>query len=55
MEMSQSINKRNKITVINTLAISPLPYLANVIYVSPQVITEVKDIIVDFLWNGKPP
>ena len=43
-----------KTTVINTLAISPLLYLANVIYVPPQVITEVKDIIVDFLWDGKP-
>ena len=47
MEMSQSIDKR-KITVINTLAISPLLYLVNVIYVPPQVITKVKDIIVEF-------
>ena len=49
--MLQSIDKR-KITVINTLAISPLLYLANVFYFPPQVITEVKDIIVDFLWDG---
>ena len=52
--MSQSIDKR-KITLINTLAISSLLYLANVIYFPPQVITEVKDMIVDFLWDGKPP
>ena len=25
------------------------------IYVPPQVITEIKQIIVDFLWDGKPP
>ena len=54
MEVSQIINKR-KVTIINTLAVSPLIYLANVIYVPPQVITEIKEIIVDFLWDGKPP
>ena len=51
----RSLSIKGKITVINTLAISPLLYLANVIYVPPQVIAEVKDIIVDFLWDGKPP
>ena len=51
----RSLSIKRKITVINTLAISPLLYLANVIYVPPQVIAEVKDIIIDFLWDGKPP
>ena len=51
----RSLSIKGKITVINTLAISPLLYLANVIFVPPQVITEVKDSIVDFLWDGKPP
>ena len=51
----RSLSIKGKITVINTLAISPLLYLANVIYVPPQVITKVKDIIVDFLCDGKPP
>ena len=40
MEVSQ--------TIINTLAVSPFIYLANVLYVPPQVITEIKDILVDF-------
>ena len=44
---------KGKVTIINT--VSPLIYLANVIYVPPQVITEIKQIIVDFLWDGKPP
>ena len=39
---------------MNTLAISPLLYLANVIHVPSQVITEVKCLITDFLWDGKP-
>ena len=51
----RSLSIKGKITVIYTLAISPLLYLANVIYVPPHVITEVKDIIVDFLWDVKPP
>ena len=37
----RSLSIKGKITVINTLVISPLLYLANVIYVPPQVITEV--------------
>ena len=51
----RNLSIKGKITVTNTLAISPLLYLANVIHIPPQVITEVKDIIVDFLWDGKPP
>ena len=51
----RSLSIKGKLTVINTLAIFPLLYLANVIYVPPQVITEVNDIIIDFLRDGKPP
>ena len=39
---------------INTVAISPLLYLANVIHVPSQVITVVKGLITDFLWDCKP-
>ena len=53
MEVQKVIHYR-KITVINTLAISPLLYLANVIHVPSQVITKVKGLITDFLWDGKP-
>ena len=44
-----------KVTVINSLAISPLLYLASVIHVLCRVIQEVKHIVTDFIWNGKPP
>ena len=51
----RKLSIKGKVTTINTLVVSPLIYLANVIYVPPQVITEIKEIIVDFLWDGKPP
>ena len=46
---------KGKVTVINSLAISPLLYLASVIHVLCRVIQEVKQIVTDFIWNGKPP
>lgn len=48
------LSLKGKITVINSLAISPLLYLASIIYVPSQVYKEVKKIIVDFLWDSKP-
>ena len=50
----RNLSLKGKVTVINTLAISPLLYLANTIHVPPQAITEVKQIVVDFIWDGKP-
>ena len=50
----RKVSIKGKITVINTLAISPLLYLTSVIHVPPQVITEVKGLITDCLWDGKP-
>ena len=50
----RKLSFKGKITVINTLAISPLLYLANVIHVPLQVATEVKKIVLDYLWDGKP-
>ena len=46
---------KGKVTAINSLAISPLLYLASVIHVPCRVIQEVKQIVTDFIWNGKPP
>ena len=50
----RNLSLKGKITVINTLVISPLLYLANTIHVPTQVIMEVKPIVVDFIWDGKP-
>ena len=44
-----------KVTVINSLAISKLIYLASTISVPERVYNEVKNLIIDFLWNGKTP
>ena len=44
----RKLSIKGKVTIINTLAVSPLIYLANVIYVPLQVITEIKEIIVNF-------
>ena len=49
------LSLKGKVTVINSLAISPLLYLASVIHVPCRVIQEVKQIVTDFIWNGKPP
>ena len=49
------LSLKGKVTVINILAISPLLYLASVIHVPAQVIHEVKKIVVDFIWDSKPP
>ena len=50
----RKLSIKGKITVINTLAISKLIYLASIIKVPENVFTEVKQIILDFLWDGKP-
>ena len=47
---------KGKVTIIKSLAVSPLIYLANVIHVPPQVITAIKEIIVEFIsCDGRPP
>ena len=50
MEMEKYVPKETY-SVMNTLAIL---YLAYVIHVPLQVIGEVKEIISNFLWDGKP-
>ncbi len=42
-----------KITIVNTLTLSSLPYLASVIHVPSMVFKEVKHIVVDFISEGK--
>ena len=48
------LSLKGKVTVINTLALSQLIYLCSIIYVPEQVYSEVKKIVLDFLWDGKP-
>ena len=49
------LSLKGKVTVVISLAISPLFYLASVIYVPCRVIQEAKQIVTDFIWKGKPP
>ena len=49
------LSLKGKITVINSLAIAPLVYIASVTAVPKRVIKEVNSIIFEFLWNSKQP
>ncbi len=49
----RNLSLKGKITIVNTLALSSLLYLASVIHVPSIVFKEVKHIIVDFIWEGK--
>ena len=49
----RKLSLKGKVTVINTLAITPLLYVASVIHTPEKVFKEVKDLIVEFMWNGK--
>ena len=50
---SRNLSLKGKVTVINTLALSSLLYLASVIHVPEKVIREVKELVTDFIWNGR--
>ncbi len=45
---------KRKITVINNLVLPPLLYVASVMHTPDIVFKEVKAIIRDFIWDGKP-
>ena len=51
----RALTLKGKITVINNLALPPLLYIASVIHTPESVIKEVKELIVDFIWDGKRP
>ena len=50
----RKLSLKGKITIINNLALPPLLYTCSIIYTPLKVITEVKNIVLDFLWDGKP-
>ena len=51
----RGLSLKGKFTVINNLALPPLLYAANILYVPKTVFKEVKQHVVDFLWDSKPP
>ena len=50
---SRNLSLKGKITVINNLALPPFLYLASIIHVPERVYDEVKELIVEFLWESK--
>ena len=48
------LSLKGKITVINSLALSSLIYVASIIHVPDRVYNEIKKIVTDFIWDGKP-
>ena len=49
------LSLKGKVTVINSLALPKLLYLASVIHTPNNVIKELQSLVLDFLWDGKPP
>ncbi len=49
---SRYLSLKGKVTIVNILALSPLLYLASVLHTPDNVIKEVKQCIVDFIWDG---
>ena len=51
----RSLSLKGKITVLNSLALAPLIYVSSVTETPARVITEIQDLIMDFVWEGKQP
>ena len=49
------LSLKGKVTVINSLALAKLLYLTSVIHTPNNVIKELQSLVLDFLWDGKPP
>ena len=49
----RKLSLKGKITIINSIALSPLIYIASVIATPNRVFKEIDEIIQDFLWNSK--
>lgn len=50
----RNLSLKGKVTVINNLGLPPLLYLCSVVYTPERVLKEVKDLLLDFLWDSKP-
>lgn len=51
--INRDLSLKGKVTVINTLIVSLLGFLINNIFTPPRVISEVKSLIVNYLWAYK--
>jgi hypothetical protein len=46
---------KGKVTIINSLLASQLIYIGTVFHTPPWVVKKYKEIIINFLWDNKPP
>ncbi len=49
----RSLSIKGKITIVNTLAQSPVIYTSSIIETRPEAFKEINDIIQNFIWEGK--
>ncbi len=49
----RALSLKEKITIINTLALALLIYVASIIDIPKYAITEINNIIQHFIWDGK--
>ncbi len=49
----RTLSIKGKITIVNTLALSPLIYTSSLIDTHKEALKEINDIIQNFIWEGK--
>ncbi len=49
----RTLSIKGKITIVNTLALSPLIYTSPLIETPPEILKETNDMIQNFTWEGK--
>ena len=50
----RKLTLKGKVTIVNTLIMSQIIYLCTVIHMPEKFIKRFKEIILKFIWNGKP-
>ncbi len=53
MWKQRTLSIKGKITIFNTLALSPLIYTSSLIETPPEILKELNDIIQNFIWERK--
>ena len=53
MWKQRKLTLKGKVTIVNSLALSQIMYVASVLYVPPDVIEEVNKLMLNFLWKKK--
>jgi hypothetical protein len=51
----QKLTLKGKVLICNTLVTPHILYLSSIMHVPSKIIKKLQDMIVEFVWNGKPP